>query len=413
MIRWTCVVALAACSDPHPCDRSISGHICTIAGTGENGYSGDGDQPALSAQLSLPMDTLAAPDGSLYIDDWNNHRIRRWTPDGRLHWVAGNGELGGSLDMPSSGDFNHPTGMLLDPSGTSLYLAAWHNSEIMIIDPATGDAAPSCGNGKRAYTGDDGPALTAALNLPAAIAWSPRGELVILDQANQVIREVDAAGMIHRIAGQCVVDEMPPVGPGPCAMPTACPTPSNVNVCGPPATWCSIPCAPGYAGDEGPALGMRMAQAFGQAADPGGRLAYDRQGNLYFADVANHLIRMIDTQGIVHRVAGQPPQNGLAQHGYAGDGGPALQALLNHPVDLAFGDDGTLYFSDVYNHCIRAIAPDHTIRTVAGQCGEKGSAGDGGPATAALLDLPYGVEVTPDTLYIADSGNNVIRAVHL
>jgi DNA-binding beta-propeller fold protein YncE len=160
---------------------------------------------------------------------------------------------------------------------------------------------------------------------------------------------------------------------------------------------------------------MRMAQAFGQSADPGGRIAYDKQGNLYFADTANNLIRVIDPQGIVHRVAGLPPP---AAGGFTGDSGPALAATLNHPVDISLADDGTLYFTDVLNHCVRAIAPDKTIRTVAGQCGTRlpddQAIAEGVPATSALLFRPYGVEwVAPHTLYIADSGNNVIRSVHL
>jgi hypothetical protein len=106
--------------------------------------------------------------------------------------------------------------------------------------------------------------------------------------------------------------------------------------------------------------------------------------------------------------------NGVAQPGYSGDGGPALEAQLNHPIDLALADDGTIYFTDTYNHCVRAIAPDQTIRTVAGVCTSHGYRGDGGAATAALLNRPYGLEwVAPDTLYIADTGNSVIRAVRL
>ena len=92
-----------------------------------------------------------------------------------------------------------------------------------------------------------------------------------------------------------------------------------------------------------------------------GRIAYDKAGNLVFADTGNHVIRKIDTSGIVHRVAGTPQMAG-----FAGDGGPALSAKLSNPVDLAFAPDGTLYFTDVYNHCVRAIAPDQTIKTVAG-----------------------------------------------
>jgi DNA-binding beta-propeller fold protein YncE len=402
------------CASNKPCDRTVVGNVCTIAGTGENGYSGEGG-PALDANFSLPMDTVVAPDGSLYIADWNNHRIRQLTSDGIVHFIAGNGELGGSLDDPTNGDFNHPTGLLFDSTGTKLYISAWHNSKVLILDLPSGGLIDSCGTGARSYTGDEGPGLKAALNLPASIAWDPQGQLTILDEANQVIRNIDSAGNIHRIAGQCVIDE--PVsagGPGPCDTPTACPAPSDQTTCGSASATCGmLACAQGYGGDEGPALQMRMSQAFGQQADPGGRIVFDPAGNLYFADTTNDLIRKIDTNGIVHRVAGTPPSNGAAQAGYAGDGGPALDALLDHPIDLAFDEAGTLYFSDVYNHCIRAIATDGTISTVAGVCGTKGYRGDGGAATKALFDIPYGVEYGNGVLYIADTGNNVIRAVRL
>jgi DNA-binding beta-propeller fold protein YncE len=189
--------------------------------------------------------------------------------------------------------------------------------------------------------------------------------------------------------------------------------PSGKFVCGDPAMYCSLPCTPGYGGDEGPALEMRMSQPFGQSATPAGRMAFDAEGNLYFADTANHLIRMIDTAGIVHRVAGQPPVDGVPQYGYDGDGGQAIDALLNYPVDLAFGDDGTLYFTDVNNHCVRAIGPDGMVSTVAGVCGERGFAGDGGPPEEALLTLPFGVHYANGKLYIADTGNSRIRSILL
>lgn len=416
------LVAAAGCGGgSKPCDRSVVGNICTIGGNTENGYDIASDEkplPALDTPMSSPMDTLTAADGTVYVVDWNNHRIRKITADGMIHWVAGNGELGGSLDSPASGAFNHPTGIIFDPTGTLIYLAAWHNSQVRVLDLATGKLSTSCGDGRRAYFGDDMPALTASLDLPASIALDPQNNLVILDQANQVIRVVDQAGVIHRIAGNCVIDEAPPTGPGMCApgvTPTACPAPSGKTTCGDPAKWCTTACGQGYTSDDIPATQMRMAQAFGQAADPGGRIAYDKQGNLYFADTTNNLIRMIDPQGMVHRVAGNPPP---AAAGYGGDGGPALQATLNHPVDIALADDGTIYFTDVFNHCVRAIAPDKTIRTVAGRCTMRLPAdqtvAEGVPATSALLFRPYGVEwVAPNTLYIADSGNNVIRAVRL
>ncbi len=411
------LVAAGCGDDIKPCSPDDGG-VCTIVGSGENGYDGE-DGEAIRAKLSLPVDTLIGPDKQLFVADWNNHRIRRVNlEDGYIHFVAGNGELGGSIDDPATGQLNHPTNIMWDASGAFIYISAWHNSKILKLDPATGEVLDTCGDGRRAYFGDGAAALTASLDLPTGIALSPQGNITVLDQANQVIRQVNLqTGTIDLLAGRCIIDQPAPSGPGACAAgvePTKCPGPSGKYTCGDPATTCSKPCWPGYTGDDIAATDMRMAQVFGQAADPGGRLVYDPAGNLYFADVGNNLIRMIDTSGVVHRIAGQAPVDGVSQSGYAGDGGPAKDALLNHPVDLAMGSDGTLFLSDVYNHCIRAIDPAGDIRTVAGVCGEKGYDGDGGLATDALFNRPYGIEwAAPNTLYIADTGNSVIREVHL
>jgi hypothetical protein len=394
------------------CDLGEAGTICTIAGDGQNGYSGD-DGPALEAEMSLPQDTLLGPDGSLLILDWNNHRIRKVTPEGEMKHVAGRGELGGTLDDPANSDFNHPTGMIFDRTGRHLIIAAWHNSQVTTLDLGNGDIVDICGDGRRAYFGDDGPASTASLDLPASIVFDPDGNLVIMDQANQVIRRVDGDGVIHRVAGLCVLDQPPPAGPGPCESPVPCPGGSGKLTCGAPEATCGTACNPGYAGDDGDALQLRMAQPFGQSADPAGRIAYDQEGRLVFADTSNALIRRIDTDGVVTRIAGVAPVEGRAQTGYSGDGGPATEAKLNQPVDLAIADDGTIFFTDVSNHCVRAIDPDGNIRTAVGRCGERGYEGDGGPATDALLKLPYGVQWADGTLYVADSGNSVVRAVEL
>jgi NHL repeat len=400
-------------SSEEPCDGSVVGRICTIAGEGKNGYAGD-DGPALQARMSLPQDTLRVGE-DLFILDWNNHRIRKLEPDGTLRHVAGRGELGGTLDDPVNSDLNHPTGMIYDAARRKLVVAAWHNSKILSIDLVSGDIREECGDGRRAYFGDDGPAARSSLDLPASVAFAPSGDLVIMDQANQVMRRIDAAGAIHRLAGRCVIDAAPPLGGGACAPgvePVACPAQSGKFTCGALSS-CALPCTPGYGGDDGPASELRMAQPFGQSADPAGRIAFDAAQQLYFADTSNGLIRKIDGNGRVTRVAGTAPVGGVAQTGYAGDGGPALSAKLYNPVDLAFDSDGVLYVSDVYNHCIRAISPSGVITTAAGVCGVPGYTGDGAEATQARLKRPYGIEVSDGMLYIADTGNNVIRAVRL
>ncbi|HUS28444.1 MAG TPA: hypothetical protein VMZ53_08045 [Kofleriaceae bacterium] len=414
--KLACLVLLvAACGEDAPshCDPNVVGTICTIAGAGQSGYSGD-DGDALEARMSLPQDTLKIGD-ALYILDWNNHRIRRLDPDGVIRHVAGRGELGGTLDDPANSDFNHPTGLVMRPGSNQLVVAAWHNSKLRTVDLTTGTIADHCGDGRRAYFGDNGPALMSSLDLPASVAYAPNGDLVIMDQANQVMRKIDTSGTITRLAGRCVVDAPAPLGGGPCAdgvEPTQCPPPSGKWTCGAMGT-CAAPCTPGYGGDDGPAINLRMSQPFGQSADPAGRIAFDSSGNLFFADTVNGIVRKIDPAGNVTRVAGTAPVGGVAQTGYAGDGGPARDAKLFNPVDLAFDTDGTLYVSDVYNHCIRAISPSQTITTVAGMCGQSGSSGDGQPATTALLKRPYGIEIADGVLYIADTGNNSIRSVKL
>src|SRR5579872_3252580 len=115
---------------------------------------------------------------------------------------------------------------------------------------------------------------------------------------------------------------------------------------------------------------------------------------------------MADTHWTICTVAGTGAQ------GYAGDGGPAMQALLNNPFDLAFDPNGSLCFSDTYNHCIRRIdARSGVITTIAGT-GEPGFSGDGGPATRAQMNQPYGMVIDRSgNIYVADRLNGRVRRI--
>jgi sugar lactone lactonase YvrE len=369
--------AAAGCGgDAHPqptpaCVASI-GAICTVAGTGIAGDGAD-DQSALETRLYLPQDVTVGPDGRLYIVDWNNHRIRVRRDDGTLHIVAGIGELGPMSDDPSTGRLNHPTQLTFNAAG-NMVIAAWHNSRIKTMDPATGDLLDVCGTGVRGFAGDGGPAATAVLNLPVAVVFDGAGNMFISDQANDRIRKVDAVTQtISTIAGV-----------GPCLDPTACPP----------------------LGDGGPATSASIALPQGQSALPAGRIDIDAAGNLYLADTQNFRVRKIDTAGGITTIAG----NG--QWGATGDGGPATDATLNGLADVAVGPDG-IYIADTDNDCVRLVKGDGTIATVAGVCGSGGFAGDGGPATAALLDRPGGIALGPDgLLYVADTHNQRIRVVY-
>ena len=399
------VAALAAawgCNRPPELACPHPGDICTLAGTGTAGFGGD-EGDATQADLYLPQDLSYGPDGNPYILDWNNHRIRSITPDGLIHTIAGTGILGDTVGDADGSSFNHPTNIAFDPEGR-MVVAAWHNSKVKRVDLGTKQIVDVCGTGKRAYSGDDGPAAAADLDLPAAVAFDAQGNLFVMDQANQVIRKIDRAGVISRIAGQCVVGTCPSG-----QTPVRCPGRNDKTTCqlDTDPTACSRACAPGFSGDNGPALTARMAQSFGQAADPAGRIAFDPSGNLHFADTQNHRIRKIDQRtGLISTLAG------TGVPGADGDEGPASAAQLNHPADLAFAPDGTLYIADTFNSCIRSVGADGIIHTVVGTCGKPGSTGDGASAERALLSRPYGLTLDPEgALVIADTYNHRIRRV--
>jgi DNA-binding beta-propeller fold protein YncE len=128
---------------------------------------------------------------------------------------------------------------------------------------------------------------------------------------------------------------------------------------------------------------------------------------LYLCDTNNHRVRVIDlASGIINTFAG----NGAAAFG--GDGGPATAASLNFPSDVAVAPDHSVYIADAYNHVVRRVDTSGIIRTVAGIPGQSGFGGDGGPATSAKFNLPEGIYVDrAGNLYVADVLNNRIRMV--
>ncbi len=348
-------IALAACPTPV---------VVTVAGNGHAGYDGDGKEP-LATAFYLPQDMTVGPDRLVYLVDWNNHRLRR-IRDGIVETIAGTGELGDAED----GDalyvqFNHPTNVAFDHQGR-LLIAAWHNSLVKRLDFTTGRIENVAGTGARAFGGDGGPANDAALDLPSSVACDSQDNIYISDQANYRIRKVDRNGIITTVAGSST---------------------------------------PGYSGDGGPASAAQFRAPRGQAAPPAGRIAIDARDQIYVADTGNHAIRLIDAEGIIHTIAG------TGEPGYSGDGGPATQAQLNTPNDVAVGPDGSVFVADTMNNVIRRIRPDGIIETFAGT-GEQGFSGDGGPATAARFDRPYGVEVAPTgVVWVADTHNHRFRVV--
>jgi len=333
-----------------------AGTITTVAGNGQQGYSGDGG-PATAASLAGPSGVAVDAAGNLYAADRDNDRIRKVTTDGIITNFAGNGSkrLAGDGQAAVGASLNRPAGVALDAAG-GLYIADSENNRIRKVTP-TGTITTLAGNGQYGYSGDGGPATAASLS-PGGVAVDAAGNLYIADYGNDRIRKVTPAGTITTVAGN--------------------------------GQW-------GYSGDGGPATAASLNRPYG--------VAVDATGNLYIADGQNSRIRKVTPAGTITTVAG----NG--QWGYSGDGGPATGTSLSDPRGVAVDAAGNLYIADSSNYRIRKVTPAGTIITVAGN-GQGGYSGDGGPATAASLFLPPAVAVdAAGNLYIADTGNDRIRKV--
>ena len=299
-------------------------------------------------------------------------------------------------------------------------LAMWFVvTPLLARNPARGDGRPSAlgsvsgavltfspgivstaaGTGASGYSGDGGPATSAQFNLPFGVARDRQGSLYVADTANNVIRKVSADGTISTIAGNGIQ---------------------------------------GYSGDGGAAITAQLA--FPTA------VALDSVGNLYIADYFNDCVRKVDTNGMISTFASAQgravigvaadaagnvyfsssyegvwkadPQGvttkfaGNGTPGFSGDGGPATDAQTSGVAGLTVDVSGNLYMAEVFNADIREVDTNGIITTVAGNQ-QFGYSGDGGPATSAMLNGPYDVQVdAAGNLYISDSSNNRIRKVN-
>jgi uncharacterized protein (TIGR03437 family) len=261
------------------------------------------------------------------------------------------------------------------------------------------------GNGTAGFSGDSGPATGARLNSPEGVAVDPAGNLYIADHSNARVRKV-SNGVITTVAGAGIG----PIG-GIDARGVAVDSAGNLYIAdtgndrilklsngvittvagmGPPSGCLPWGC---FSGDNGPPTNAQLAWPFG--------VAVDSAGDLYIADTYNRRIRKV-SNGVITTVAGGGSS--------LGDSGPATSAQLNEPLAVALDSAGNLYIADFGNNRIRRVS-NGVITTVAGN-GAGGYGGDGGLATAALLDQPEGVAVdAAGNLYIGDSGNSVVRKV--
>ena len=174
--------------------------ISTRAGNGSHGDTGDGG-PATNATLYAPDDVVGDAQGNLYIADTNNSVIRELKSNGAIVTIAGTGTAGYSGDggPATKAQLNHPAGLALDPQG-NLLIADSGNNVIRKVN-LSGTITTMAGTGEAGYIGDDGPATSADLYDPVALAFDSHGNLFIADSTNNAVREINPSGTIATFSG--------------------------------------------------------------------------------------------------------------------------------------------------------------------------------------------------------------------
>jgi sugar lactone lactonase YvrE len=325
------------------------GRMITVAGKGNIfGSSGDGG-PAVDATLGLIFGLTVDSAGNLIIADGT---LRSISPDGIIHTIVG----AICCDAPNVNQAWQGSGVAVDVSG-NVYVSILLGDLIRKITPK-GVVTTVAGTDHPTYVGDGGPATEAQLFNPEGVAVDALGNVFIADYGNSRVRKVSPGGTITTVAGTG---------------------------------------ASGFSGDGGPATKAQLGGPVG--------IAIDSAGNLFISEYLNSRVRRVAPDGTISTVAGSDLCCDL------GDGGAATNALVPQPHGIALDSFGNLYIAEWPDSRLRRVTPDGIITTVAGN-GTRGLSGDGGPATAAQLNLPWGVAVGANgNIYIADNQNLRIRKI--
>ena len=387
-----------------------TGVIATVAGGG----TGDDGRPAVEASLSRPDGIALDGAGNLYIADYGHHRVRVVSAStGIISTVAGDGTKGSSGDgLPAtSASVGYPSCVAVDASG-SVFVGLMYSSVLRKVSSATGVITTFAGDRTYGFGGDGGPATAATFSEIWGVKVDRAGNVLVADSANNRIRRISAStGIVTTIVGN---GTRGPSGDGGPATAAGIYWPEGIALdqagdlyvseagagrirrVSAASGFISTIAGGGSCGDGGAALSAILAGPTG--------VAVDRVGNVYLADPGNHRVRVVGAStGVISTVAG----TGIP--GFAGDGGPGVNASLDSPYKLALDQVGNVYIADMWNDRVRRVAASTgVISTLAGG----GTGGDGGPADRADLDLPAGIALDQaGNVYLTEADAARVRKV--
>jgi len=393
---------------------SPSGTITTVAGLPCSGFPqqppcGADGTTATKTFLGGPLGLAVDNTGNLLVADYSSQRISKVSLDGAILTMVGSCRGLPMFDPPDcqkpffSDGVPATTAQLAGPEGVAVDAAG----NVFIADQdRIRKVAPD--GIITTLAGDGGPAANAQM-APSRLTLDGAGNLFFFDIPNGNIRKISPDGIINtviHVGGNDYfvtldrANDLFIADPNNTLLAIAevSPAGSIRRIAG---GACGIyPCS-GFLGDGGPATSAGLSGAQG--------VAVDATGNVFIADSQDHRIRKVTPGGTITTVAGSSPLPGKG--GFSGDGGPAVDAQLNYPTDVAVDGAGNLYIDDYENQRIRRVSPDGVISTIAGN-GAPGYSGDGGPATRASLCFPSALAVDgAGNIYVADSCNNAIRVL--